>query len=107
MASRNAALANHTDAGRIEMFNSFEEELQFDMRGTMSLVGNHGTISCGEAKSSSDELKGEGKAFEQSQIRTKFLQHAVDIIFPNRFATLVRFVVCLPVIVERSPTGLH
>ena len=56
------------------------------MRGTISLVGHHATITCGEAKSSFSGLE---KAKTQLVVRACFLKTAIEAIFPKTFKECV------------------
>ena len=58
------------------------EQVENDMRGTISLVGHHATIECGEAKSS---FSGLGKAKTQLIVRVRFLKTTIEAIFPKTF----------------------
>ena len=58
------------------------EQVENDMRGTISLVGHHATIECGEAKSS---FSGLGKAKAQLVVRARFLKTTIEAIFPKMF----------------------
>lgn len=62
------------------------EEIELDMRGTISLVGRHATIACGETKSS---LALRAKGVSQLQVRTRFLETVVQVLFPDKFEHFV------------------
>ena len=59
-------------------FDSVCESIEYDLRGTITLVDTHATIACGEIKTSYTGLK---IAKKQLLIRTQFLKHAVNVIF--------------------------
>jgi hypothetical protein len=83
-------LASRCDAARLPMETNFfqrvQESIEFDMRGTILLVGTHATVTCGEAKSS---LAGLRKAKEQVRTRTRFLKTVVSTVFLSNFKTFV------------------
>ena len=56
------------------------EQVENDMRGTISLVGHHATIACGEAKSS---FPGLGTAKTPLVVCARFLKTAIEAIFPK------------------------
>jgi hypothetical protein len=83
-------LASRYDAATLQVetkvFQCLEGSIEFDMRGTMQLVGTHATVSCGEAKSSLANLD---KAKEQIRTRTHFLKTVVNTVFHSTFKTFV------------------
>ena len=82
------ALASRYNAATLQtetnVFQHIQESIEFDMRGTIHLVVNHATVTCGEAKSSLADLK---KAKEQVCKRTHFLTTVVSTVFPSKFNT--------------------
>ena len=65
-------------------FSAFSEEIEFDMRGTISLIPPHATISTGEIKSSK---KKSSAAAQQLARRCRVLHWAVQTVFPGQFTT--------------------
>jgi len=62
------------------------EQIENDLRGSIQLVGNHGTIACGEAKSSFVAL---AKAKKQLQVRATFMETVVKTMFPGKITSFV------------------
>ena len=81
-------LASRYNATTLQMetnvFQHIQESIEFDMRGTIHLVVDHATVTCGKAKSSLADLK---KAEEQVCKRTHFLKTVVSTVFPSKFNT--------------------
>ena len=71
LASRYNATTLQTETN---VFQHIQESIEFDMRGTIHLVVNHATVTCGEAKSS---LAGLAKAKEQVCKRTRLDRKSV------------------------------
>ena len=83
-------LASRYNATTLQMetnvFQHIQESIEFDMRGTIHLVVDHATVTCGEAKSSLADLK---RAKEQVCKRTHFLKTVVSTVFPLKFNTFI------------------
>lgn len=63
-----------------EIFGKLYEEIEMDMRGTISIFGDKASIQCGEAKSS---RQGENRGKKQLKIRLQFLKYCVETLFPK------------------------
>lgn len=83
-------LASRYTAAELEvkedLFDDLHELVEMDLRGTITLVGTHATVACGEAKSS---WSGLSEAKKQLKLRTRFLKTVVNVVFPNKFSTFV------------------
>ena len=83
-------LASRYTAAELEvkedLFDDLHELIEMDLRGTITLVGTHATVACGEAKSS---WSGLSEAKKQLKLRTRFLKTVVNMVFPNNFRTFV------------------
>ena len=67
---------------KTNVFQRIQESIELDMRGTISLVVNHATVTCGMAKLSLADL---AKAKEQLCKHTHFLKTVVSTVFPSKF----------------------
>jgi hypothetical protein len=83
-------LASRYDAATLQVetnvFQGVKESIALNMRGTIVLVGTHATLTCGEAKSSVENLE---KAKEQVRTGTRFLKTVVSTVFLSNFKSFV------------------
>eukprot|EP00543_Licmophora_paradoxa_P007768 CAMPEP_0202441356 /NCGR_PEP_ID=MMETSP1360-20130828/839_1 /ASSEMBLY_ACC=CAM_ASM_000848 /TAXON_ID=515479 /ORGANISM="Licmophora paradoxa, Strain CCMP2313" /LENGTH=341 /DNA_ID=CAMNT_0049056301 /DNA_START=111 /DNA_END=1136 /DNA_ORIENTATION=- len=68
------------------VFQGLCEQIECDLRGTITMVGDHATVACGEIKSSFKCLQ---KAKEQLKKRLHFLKTAIEQVFPQTFSNFV------------------
>jgi hypothetical protein len=65
----------------------FKEEIECDIRGTVTLVDDHATITCGEIKSSINDY---GAAVKQINLRINVTKFVLDRVFQGRFKQTIR-----------------
>jgi hypothetical protein len=80
--SRLKAWIDHTDLN----FEHYRQEVECDIRGSVSLVGSHATISCGEIKTAFTR-EAYASAVAQLQLRSSLVEFVLRQIFGDRFIT--------------------
>jgi hypothetical protein len=75
-----------TESELIEIVD-WKQEIEFDIRGSVMLVEDHATISCGEIKSS---IGGYSDAVKQMELRANLIEFVLQIVFDNRFTHIVK-----------------
>ena len=65
----------------------YNEEVECDLRGSVSLVEKHATISCGEIKSNASAY---GEAVKQMELRSKLVEFVLQCIFDHRFEKITK-----------------
>jgi len=65
----------------------WKQEVECDIRGSVMLVEDHATISCGEIKSS---IGGYSDAVKQMELRANLVEFVLQIVFDNRFTHIVK-----------------
>jgi hypothetical protein len=61
----------------------YNEEVECDLRGSVSLVETHATISCGEIESNASAVK-------QMELRSKLVEFVLQCVFGHRFDKIMK-----------------